>query len=133
LPHERPHDESLVTPLEGQFWRRVPCDEQTTLDKTTGLKRPIGAVFDDWRDALGELDPPSFYIATECKKPEIALAGHEGYGLIMVTNDLVAECNLKIERREMPGPPGHVVLIGPKTKGVRRKLAKKCVWIVPCP
>ena len=128
LPDE-PAQEDLTTPREGQFWRRVRCNDQTTDDP----KRPSTAVFADGKDELGDTDPVSLYIATECRLPSVALDGHEGFGLIMLTEELVRECQLQIVGKEQPGPPGHVLLVGAKTYSVKRKLAKGAKWVVPCP
>lgn len=131
--HDEASQEDLTTPREGQFWRRVRCNDQTTHDPTLNRKGPSSAVFDDWKDELGDTDPVSVYIATECRLPSVALDGHEGFGLIMLTEELVRECQLQIVEKEQPGPPGHVLLVGPKTYSVKRRLAKGAKWVVPCP
>ena len=125
ISHDAPN------PLQGQLWRRVPCS-QTTVD--AGRRRPSTAVFDDWKDELGEPDPISAFRAIRCVDPLVAMDGHaEGYGLISITEDIVRECNLNIVDREVPGPPGHVLLVGTKTKSVRKRLANTAQWVIPCP
>jgi hypothetical protein len=38
-----------------------------------------------------------------------------------------------IERRPTADEPDHVVVIGTKTQGKRRRLARECLWVVPPP
>jgi hypothetical protein len=128
LPDESSQGD-LTTPREGQFWRRVRCNDQITGDP----KRPSTAVFADGTDELGDPDPVSVYIAIECRFPSVALDGYEGFGLIMLTEALVRECQLRVVEKNQPGPPGHVVLVGPKTYSVKKRLAKGAKWVVPCP
>ena len=84
---------------------------------------------------MGEVDPVSAYRATECQRPEVALAGYEAdYGLVMISETLITECNLQIVDKPDPkGPPGHVVLVGRKPRSVISRLAKEALWVVECP
>jgi hypothetical protein len=38
-----------------------------------------------------------------------------------------------IERRPRADEPDHIVVIGTKTLGKRRRLARECLWVVPPP
>lgn len=130
---DEPSQEELNTPREGQLWRRIPCDGQAIYDPKLSRKRPTTAAFDDWKDELGDPDPVSAYVATECQLPIVALDGLEGFGLVMITEALVEECGLKVVKKEQPGPPGHVLLVGTKTNSVKKRLATGAKWVVPCP
>ncbi len=130
---DKPSHDDLATPREGQLWRRIRCDGQTTYDPKLGYKRASTAAFDDRKDELGAPDPVSAFIATKCGTPDVALAGHREFGLVMITTALAEECKLRIEEQDRPGPPGHVLLIGKKTYSVRRKLASQAQWVIPCP
>lgn len=68
-----------------------------------------------------------------CGTPDVALDNHEGFGLVMLTEELVGECNLTVVERDVPGPPGHVLLVGKKTSSVRKRLATGAEWVIPCP
>lgn len=131
LPAQDSHHD-LAVAREGELWRRIPCS-QTEYDPQLGRKRPSTAAFDDWKNELGDTDPISAFIALKCQTPATALDGHEGFGLIMVTEELVTNCNLQIVEKEVPGPPGHVLLVGRKTYSVRKKLAREAAWVIPCP
>lgn len=131
MPDETSHDD-LAMPREGQLWRRIPCT-QTIYDSELQRKRPSTAAFDDWKDELGATDPISAFIAVKCQTPTVALAGHEGFGLVMLTEAIVKECRLEIVERDHPGPPGHVLLVGNKPKSVRNRLAREAQWVIPCP
>lgn len=131
MPDENFHDD-LAVPREGHLWRRVPCT-QTEYDSQLHRKRPTTAAFDDLKDEMGQLDPISAFIALKCKSPDVALANHKEFGLIMITEVLVTECNLKVIEKDVPGPPGHVLLVGRKPRSVRKRLAREAQWVVPCP
>jgi len=135
LPEEReevPHDNRH--PLEGQFWRRVSCRDGVTEDpKVPGGRRPRSDVFEDGKNEFGEIDPVSAYRAVECETPIVALDGHEGFGVITIDEETIAACGLNIVNQPRPGPPGHVLLVGNKTRSVRKKLALAAQWALPCP
>jgi len=106
------------------LWRRIPPDKVAVLPD--GNLRPESWVFGDDEDG----QPVSIVIAG----PEAAVAdvmrGHEGYGLVAFTAADARRHGLAVRRDPTPGQPAHGVLIGPKTRGVRRALAKACRWIV---
>jgi hypothetical protein len=103
-------------------------------DEELGRLKPNSNLFDDLKDEFGDTDPISAFIAEKCEQPEVLLEGHEiGFGVVMLTQDLLSECNLAVVEKEAPGPPGHVLLIGRKTKGIRKKLARRAEWVIDCP
>lgn len=90
--------------------------------------RPSSASFED--DPDGE--PMSVYLADECKDPQLALAGHKGFGLVAITAGLARQCNQIVVRQPVPGPPGHGVVAGKKTDSVRKKFARFAAtrWVI---
>jgi hypothetical protein len=115
---------------DAELWRRIP-PWHIFSDENIGGIRPSSAAFED--DPDGE--PMSVYLADECRDPHIALAGHEGFGLVAITARLARECKQAIVRQPVPGPSGHVVVVGKKTDSVRKKFARAAAgqWVVRPP
>jgi hypothetical protein len=111
---------------DAELWRRIP-PWHIILDENIGDIRPSSAAFEDDPDGA----PMSAYLGNECKDPQIALAGHEGFGLVAITAKMARECNQIIVRQPVTGPPGHVVVVGKKTDSVRKKFARAAAkrWI----
>lgn len=92
--------------------------------ESDGRVRPTSANFEDHPDG----SPMSVVIAAE-STVEIALEGHEGYGLVEFTAGDVRARGQGISRVE-DGVPGHAEVFGPKpAASVRRPLAKLCQWV----
>ncbi|MGH9840415.1 MAG: hypothetical protein ACREEM_16675 [Blastocatellia bacterium] len=115
---------------DADLWRRIP-PWHFILDENLGDIRPSSAAFDDDPDGA----PMSAYLAEECKEPQIVLVNHDGFGLVAITAKLARECNQLIARQPVPGPPGHIVVVGKKTDSVRKKLARAAAknWVVRPP
>lgn len=69
-------------------------------------------------------------LAGEAGTTDAVMAGHEGFGLVAVTAEVVQACGLEVVRRAEPGFPYHAVLVGPKTDSVARKLARAATWVI---
>lgn len=82
--------------------------------------------FKDDRDG----DPTAVYRADEAGSPEALMAGHDGFGLVALTAEVVQACGLRVVRRPEPGFPYHAVLVGPKTSAVARRLARAASWVI---
>lgn len=115
---------------DADLWRRIP-PRHIVLDENIGDIRPSSAAFENDLDGA----PMSAYLAEECIDPQIALASHEGFGLVAITAGLARECNQLIVRQPVPGPPGHVVIVGAKTDSVRKKFARAAAkrWVLRPP
>lgn len=116
-------DESI--PRAATLWRRIP-PWHYTYDNNVDDFRPSTASFEDDMDG----DPMSAYLADECREPSNALEGHDRFGLVALSADDVRQLGLKIVRREVPGPKGHVLVVGKKTDGTKKQLKRRSVWVV---
>jgi hypothetical protein len=121
------YTDDLTIPDEAELWRRIP-PWHVIPDENIGDIRPSSAAFEDDPDGA----PMSVYLADECKDPQLALAGHEGFGLVAITAGLARQCDQIVVRQPVPGPPGHVVVAGKKTDSVRKKFYRFAAkhWIV---
>lgn len=61
------------------------------------------------------------------------LARHGDFALAFVTVEVVQELGLRVERQPQPDEPCHAVVVGHKTRGTSRALAKSSKWVVPPP
>jgi len=75
-------------------------------------------------------DPTSVYLAEEAGAWNDIMAGHEGFGLVAITAEVVGECGLSIVRQAEPGFPYHAILTGAKSDSVARRLARAAVWVI---
>ena len=64
--------------------------------------------------------------------PESVLNGHPGYGLVQYTAGYARAAGQVIVRDPRPGDPAHMHVVGPKSKGWRRRFATGCIVLV-CP
>ena len=119
--------DDLTIPDEAVLWRRIP-DRHFTL-QPDGSIRPSSAAFDDDPDG----DPMSTVLARPGRDPFPVLLGNEGWALAAIGVALVRECGWVLERRPVDDEPDHVVVIGNKTHGKRKRVARECSWAIPPP
>jgi len=122
------HLDDATIPDEADLWRRIP-PWHFVLDQNSGQIRPSSAAFDN--DPNGS--PMSVVLGAESSGPEAVLAGHSGFALASFTAGLARECHQGIARDPLPEEPAHALVFGPKTKAVRRRLARESVWVIPPP
>lgn len=85
----------------------------------------------NFRDAADEL---SVYIASETT-PELALQGHEGFGLVSITVQQVRDAFAEFHRpvaicRDDENPAnGHVLICGKASPGISRRLKDVAQWV----
>ena len=75
----------------------------------------------------------SAVLARPGRDPYPVLLGNDGWGLVGIPVSLVAELEWRVERSPEPDEADHVVVIGKKTHGKRKRIARECVWVVPPP
>ena len=128
--HQYDDDRSVEDHFE--LWRRIP-PRHVILDKNTGELRPTSAAFDN--DSDGE--PMSILIAMVMTEFGLssadALDGHPGYALASITAGTARECNQKVVRDPLEQEPAHGLVVGQKTQGTRRRIARASRWIVTPP
>lgn len=115
-----PHVQATVV------WRRIP---PWHFPKRPRQDRPDSAAFDD--DAPGE--PMSVIVARPSRNPREALAGHEDFGLVELDVAALEREGLRLVADPQPTEPDHGLVVGPKTKAVRRAMAKSSRWVVRPP
>lgn len=108
------------------LWRRVPDHHFVQKD---GTIRPSSAAFDDDPDG----DPMSTVLARPGRDPFPVLLGNDHWALAGVAVALVRELGWVVRRQPTPEEPDHVVVIGNKTHGRRKRVARECSWAIPPP
>lgn len=107
------------------LWRRIRPD-WIVFDQNTGRYRPTSQAFHDSRGG----HPMSVHLAEIAQRPEVVLAGQEGYGLVSFTSGLAREMSQAIVRDPTPNDPSHALVAGRKTGAVSSRFARESVWIV---
>lgn len=99
--------------------------------------QPNSNAFDNGRDPEGT-SPNSMSVALDSelknlsKKPEDILVGYENCGVVSLTAELVRDCD-QIVVRDDTEDPAHAHVVGKKTKGIKRRLAAECTWVIRPP
>lgn len=123
-------DSSIADPCA--LWRRVP-PYHIIFDDNLRRFHPTSAAFDDDADGssmsilLGDL------VIAAGRGPDEVLAGHTNFSLAAVTAGFARSLGLGAVRDPLPFEPAHGLLVGNKTKSVKRALAKGAIGIVPPP
>lgn len=127
---DQPCADDLTIADDAVLWRRIH-PMWAVPDENGGGLRVSSAAFDNSPDG----SPTSILIA------EVVLAGrrgpevvvHEGYGLASLKAREARECGQAVVRDPLPDEPAHGLLVGPKTKSVRRRLAAAACWVITPP
>lgn len=103
--------------------RRVQADELTT-DTEDGPVRPSSDAFK--QDGVdGET---SVYLRSETT-PELLVDGYRDTYVAQISVAEIRDQGLDVEREEIPGDPGHCNIIGHKTRGRLRAIARASRWM----
>jgi hypothetical protein len=109
-----------------ELWRRVPPDK-VVYDENLDRFRPSKDSFNNHPNGT----PMSAFLASECRDPQLALEGHDGFLLVGFPVQLAVQCGQTIIPAPQPDlPPGHVHVAGAKTDSVRKKMSKGSRWVV---
>jgi hypothetical protein len=111
-------------PNHAVLWRRIP-PHHIEPDNKRGGRMISSAAF---RNGGGG-EPMSAFLADVVGDPAMILAGHQGYGLVAFTAGLARELGQRVVHDVEGGGRGHVVVVGNKTHGVRKRLRAGCVWV----
>ena len=112
-----PNDPSIADAVE--LWRRIPFRHWIP-DPDTGGRRITSAAFQDDPDD----SPISVVIATECTGGlNTLLAGHDGFGVAVLTVGQVRQFGLGVIRHQDDSLPGHAHITGKKSRSIERKLS----------
>lgn len=123
---DAPYKDDPTIPDHAELWRRIP-PRHFFLDENEGRWRPSSAAFDDveMSVALAEV------VVTASGGPETVLAGHPGYALAALSAGRARECDQAVARDPLPDEPAHAIVYGRKSKSIRVRFARECVWVVP--
>lgn len=113
--------------------RRIPSNPNLTIvkDDNLGIYRPSSASFEDHVNKTPMSIVLSDTLEALGRSLESALHGHEiGFSLAAFTAGLARQCNQSVVRDPVDDEPAHGLVVGNKSKKVRRALAKGCQWIV---
>ena len=126
-------DSSSTTPLPDDLllWRRVHREKVVLAPVADGAteRRPSSDCF---TDNLRDGSSMSVFDSQQCGGAEVVLNGHPDYGIVAVSVGQFKTEGLTVVRTA-EGGLGHCEVIGAKTHGVRRRLAKLAQWIVGPP
>ena len=123
--------DDLTVPDDEPLWRRIP-KENLVKDQNSAGVRISSAAFSN--DADGEV--MSVMLASIMETTggtEKALAGHETFGLAVITAKDARALKQIIVRDPLDDEPGHAVVVGTKSPGTRKKLTAAARWLVPPP
>lgn len=128
MPDQQNDDDSSIED-HFELWRRIP-PKHVVFDNNSGELRPTSAAFDN--DPDGE--PMSILIAPVMTELGLssanAIDGHPGFALASITAGLARECSQKLVRDPLENEPAHGLVVGRKTQGTRRRLARASRWII---
>ena len=126
---DRFRDDPTIADSEN-LWRRIHPD-WVVPDANSGALRLSSAAFDN--DSKG--GPMSILIESimlsTARSYEAAIIGFEGYYLAAVTAGQVRTLDQGVAKDPEPDEPAHAVVLGSKTRSVRRRLAKVARWLIP--
>jgi len=75
----------------------------------------------------------SVVVASAGRNPAEVMVGHEGFGLVALRIEDLAELGLDPVDDPQPDEPDHALVVGNKTQSKCRQLAKRSTWIIPPP
>jgi hypothetical protein len=95
--------------------------------------RPFSSAFYDDEDG----HPMSVYLAkgiTELGQTvDVVMEGHEGYALVAINVGVLRDLSQILVRAPTNNEPYHALVVGAKTQGVRRRMAKASRWVIEPP
>lgn len=110
-----------------EVWRRIP-PKKIVFDANLQAFRPAK---DNFVDNPTSQTPMSCYLARKCNDPLKVLEGHEGFALVAIRVETLRGCGLRVlDAPRDHLPPGHVHVVGEKTRPVQKKIARECRWVV---
>jgi hypothetical protein len=112
-----------------ELWRRIH-PSWCVKDDNQGITRVSSAAFDDSEDGT----PLSVLLASlvieSGRDPVDVLEDFASYSLASITAGLARSCGQRVMKTPEPYEAAHASVIGPKTKSIRRALARGAIWVV---
>lgn len=114
---------------DAELWRRIP-PVWVVPDKNAECMRVSSAAFANSRNG----SPTSVLLATivrETGRTDADVLAHfEGFALASLTAGQARECKQEVARNPLPDEPAHAYVIGKKTKGAKKCLARSAKWVI---
>ncbi|HMQ14583.1 MAG TPA: hypothetical protein PKC49_01295 [Phycisphaerae bacterium] len=127
---DQSYADDLTIADDAALWRLIH-PTWAVVDENRGGLRVSSAAFENSPDG----SPTSILIAeavfTTRRGPEDVV--HEGYGLASLTAGQARQCGQAVARDPLPNEPAHGLLVGPKTKSIRKRLAAAAAWVISLP
>lgn len=129
--HDFPDDPDI--PDDTLLLRRIVTHKPgwVAKDGATGALRPSSGAFEDHPNGT----PMSVVLENKLREAgrplEDALSGHDGFALAAITAGQARALGLRVAVDPQDDEPAHGIVIGKKTQGIKRKLARAAQWIVP--
>ena len=125
---ERLTDDATI-PNDAELWRRIH-PEWVVPDENADGMRVSSAAFDNSRDG----SPTSVLLATivrETGRTDADVLAHfEGFALASLTAGQARECSQEVARDPRPEEPAHAYVLGKKTQGAKKCLARSAKWVI---
>lgn len=129
MANEQYFDDAQVAD-DQHLWRRIPR-RHFVADDNTKTVRCSSAAFENHPDGSpmsvlwGEL------VLSSGRAREDILRAHEGFALASFTAGLARQNKQIVSPDAIENEPAHYLVVGEKTKRVRRALSKNSIWEVP--
>ena len=75
----------------------------------------------------------SVVLARSGRDPTEALAGYDGYGLVALAISELSALEQQVIRDPVPEERDHALVVGKKTKAIRRQMSARCRWVIRPP
>ena len=116
-------------PVDDVLYRRV-----RSVDWNPGERRPTSAAFSDSKNGTPMSVVLRSLLTADARTPESTLDVHPGFGLVAIAVGSARAMGFAVAiRPAVVGEPAHAWVVGKKTQGLRKRLAKECVVVVSPP
>ena len=126
IPNQYPDDSTISN--DAILWRRIH-PAWIVADDNTGSLRVSSAAFDNSSDGT----PTSVHLETVATAYGISadaiLESFSGFGMASLTAGIARLVNQTVLPAPRNNDPSHGFIAGAKTKGVKKSLARACVWV----
>ncbi|WP_139181411.1 hypothetical protein [Thiohalomonas denitrificans] len=118
---------------ETRLFRRVILapDLWIVWDNNRGAWRPTSVAFDNDRYGSPMSVVLEDTLAESGRPPESALEGHDDMALAAITAQDARSSEQIIVRDPVDEEPAHGLVVGSKSKKIKRHLSRAAVWVVP--
>lgn len=112
------------------LFRRIP-PWHVLFDENMRRWRPKSAAFEDSPGGSPMSVLLEEIVSEMGRVPADLVVAFDDYSLVSFPAQLARDCGQALVRDPLPDESAHALVIGKKTKSVKRRLAKQCDWAVP--